>query len=45
MKNALLDGKNLFIHWDVGFVEGRQYKGPSNYYDNIKKSMMIYPSN
>lgn len=26
MKDTLLDGKNVFIDWDAGFIPGRQYK-------------------
>lgn len=26
MREAMLDKKKLFIDWDAGFVEGRQYE-------------------
>lgn len=26
MNGALLDGKQLLVDWDAGFIEGRQYR-------------------
>lgn len=35
MQDTLLDGKKLFIDWDAGFIEGRQY---------IRKHKVIFNS-
>lgn len=40
MQNTVLEGNTLFIGWDAGFIEGRQFK---RCYRNIKKSLNNYP--
>jgi len=46
MQNALLDGKQLFIDWDAGFIEGRQYRRNkrNQMQHQTQRPMMIYPS-
>lgn len=41
MNESLLDGKKLFVDWDAGFIEGRQYCRVKR---NHQKSFTIYPS-
>lgn len=40
MQNALLDGKKMFIDWDAGFIEGRQFKRNNK----NQKSLVVYSS-
>lgn len=47
MQHCLLDGKKLFIDWDAGFVEGRQYarvRRNRNNKESQNKSMSVYSS-
>lgn len=40
LQNTLLNGKNLIIDWDAGFVEGRQYSRKKK----SQRPIVFYPS-
>lgn len=41
MDGVVLHGQKLFVDWDAGFIEGRQYR--RNNFRNQQKSMVVYP--